>query len=166
MNEALQQLSIKTPVGNLGLISDGPLLLAAAFGDLDSIQARLSPVLSGRGFKNVKTIDGVSDSIKRYFEGDLRAIDQIRVRQPGGAFSQNAWNAMRKIKPGKLISYSELAANAGSAAAVRAAGSACARNLIAPIIPCHRIVRSDGTLGGYGFGLPTKIWLLQHEGAL
>ena len=73
---------------------------------------------------------------------------------------------MRKIPAGKTRSYAELAKRAGSESAVRAAGSACARNLIAPIIPCHRIVKSGGALGNYGFGLESKEWLLRFEGAL
>jgi methylated-DNA-[protein]-cysteine S-methyltransferase len=77
---------------------------------------------------------------------------------------------MRDVEPGTTITYGELAARAGSPLAARAAGSACADNLIAPIVPCHRIVRS-GTLsgakalGGYYYGLPTKEWLLAHERA-
>lgn len=166
MKDPLQGLTLKTPVGLLALISDGSTLVGAAFDDLGALQGRLSPVFIERGLRNVKSIAGISDEVRRYFDGDLRAFDQIKVKQPGGPFSQSAWSAMRKIKPGKVISYAELAANSGSPAAVRAAGSACARNLIAPIIPCHRIIRSDGTLGGYGFGLPTKTWLLKHEGAI
>jgi len=73
---------------------------------------------------------------------------------------------MRKVSPGKTISYSELAKRAGSADAVRAAGSACARNLIALVVPCHRIVKTGGALGNYAYGLPVKEWLLRHEGAL
>ena len=157
---------MKTPVGVLSLISDGSSLVASAFCDPASLQARLGFALIERGFRKVKSVTGATDEVRRYFDGDLRALDEIEVSQPGGAFSQSSWRAMRQIKPGKTISYADLAAKSGSPAAVRAAGSACARNLIAPIVPCHRIVRSDGSLGGYGFGLPTKIWLLKHEGAL
>ena len=73
---------------------------------------------------------------------------------------------MRKIPVGKTMSYAEIAKRAGSPDAVRAAGSACARNLIAPIVPCHRVVKSGGALGNYGYGLESKEWLLRHEGAL
>jgi methylated-DNA-[protein]-cysteine S-methyltransferase len=166
MQAPLEVNSIKTPVGILSLISDGSTLVAAAFCDAQTLQALLSADQIERGFRKVKSIIGVTEEVQRYFDGDLPAIDEIKVRQPGGPFSQSTWRAMRKIKPGRTISYAELAANSGSPAAVRAAGSACARNLIAPIVPCHRIVRSDGSLGGYGFGLPTKVWLLKHEGAL
>jgi methylated-DNA-[protein]-cysteine S-methyltransferase len=73
---------------------------------------------------------------------------------------------MRKVSPGKVISYAELAKKSGSPDAVRAAGSACARNLIAVVVPCHRIVKTGGALGNYAYGLEYKEWLLRHEGAL
>jgi len=171
MVERLQISSIKTPLGSIALIADSSAadsstLVAAGFDDPADLHARLSPTLRSRGLIRTKSISGVSDELLAYLDGELRALDRIKVSQPGGPFSQQAWKAMRKIKPGKTISYAELAANSGSPRAVRAAGTACARNLIAPIIPCHRIVRSDGSLGGYGYGLPTKTWLLKHEGAL
>jgi methylated-DNA-[protein]-cysteine S-methyltransferase len=70
---------------------------------------------------------------------------------------------MRQIPPGETWSYAELAAKAGRPQAVRAAGQACARNLVAPFVPCHRVVRSGGSLGGYYYGLAVKRWLLDHE---
>ena len=73
---------------------------------------------------------------------------------------------MRKVKAGKTISYSDLADRSGSKAAVRAAGSACAKNAIALVVPCHRIVKTGGSLGNYAYGLNKKEWLLRHEGAL
>lgn len=104
--------------------------------------------------------------IEEYFDGSLNAIDGISVRQSGEKFTQSAWKAMRKVPAGKTLSYGELAKRAGSADAVRAAGTACARNLIALVVPCHRIVRSGGALGNYAYGLKAKEWLLNHEGAL
>ena len=70
---------------------------------------------------------------------------------------------MREIPAGTTWSYGELAAKAGSPRAVRAVGQACARNMVAPFVPCHRVVRSDGSLGGYFYGLDTKRWILAHE---
>lgn len=70
---------------------------------------------------------------------------------------------MMKVKAGKVISYAELAERAGSPAAVRAAGSACAKNAIVLIVPCHRIVKTGGALGNYAYGLDKKGWLLRHE---
>jgi len=93
-------------------------------------------------------------------------MNSIKVRQMGARFSQEVWKVMRKIPAGKTLSYAELAKRAGSVNAIRAAGTACGNNLIAPIIPCHRIVKSGGALGNYGYGVKIKEWLLRHEGAL
>jgi methylated-DNA-[protein]-cysteine S-methyltransferase len=73
---------------------------------------------------------------------------------------------MRKVKAGKTLSYSDLAERAGSPAAVRAAGSACAKNAIVLVVPCHRIVKTGGALGNYAYGLGKKEWLLRFEAAL
>ena len=121
---------------------------------------------SKREFKKIKQIPIISDLIEDYFMGDLAALGGIKVRQPGAEFSQEVWKAMRKIPAVKTWSYADLAERYGSPGAVRAAGSACARNLIAPIIPCHRVVKSGGALGNYGYGLKIKEYLLRHEGAL
>jgi methylated-DNA-[protein]-cysteine S-methyltransferase len=73
---------------------------------------------------------------------------------------------MRKVSAGKVISYADLASRAGSPDAVRAAGSACAKNAIMLVVPCHRIVKTGGALGNYAYGLDKKEWLLSHEGFL
>jgi methylated-DNA-[protein]-cysteine S-methyltransferase len=111
------------------------------------------------------TLDGVVRAVERYAAGDLSALDGVPVEQPGGPFFQQAWAAMRAIPAGTTTTYTELAAAAGSPMAVRAAGSACARNLVAPFVPCHRVLRTGGLLGGYYFGLDVKRALLTHEGA-
>ena len=162
----LSQTSQKTPVGNLYLISDEHVLLAAGFEGFDELISRMDKNDSVREFKSVRSIPIISDLVKDYFDGDLTAFNGITTRQPGGEFFQSVWKIMRKVPAGKTMSYAELAKRAGSENAVRAAGSACARNLIAPIVPCHRIVKSGGALGNYAFGLQAKEWLLRFEGAL
>jgi len=117
-------------------------------------------------FKKSNDLPIITELLKDYFDGDLQALDGISVDQPGEKFSQLAWKGMRKVSPGKTISYADLAKKAGSPDAVRAAGSACARNLIAVVVPCHRIVKTGGALGNYAYGLKYKEWLLSHEGAL
>ena len=154
----------RTPIGLLYLISSEDVLLGAGFRSFEDLLERMDPDDSSLEAKNVKTIPIISDLIADYFAGDFSALGGIKVRQPGEKFSQAIWKAMRKIPAGKTLSYSDLAARAGSPAAVRAAGTACGRNLIAPIIPCHRIIKSGGALGNYGSGLETKDWLLRHEG--
>jgi len=158
--------SMKTPIGSLQLIAHEHVLLAAGFGPLGELSARLDKSDYDLGFQAVKSIPIISDLINDYFNGDLMALNGIKVRQPGPEFSQAIWKAMRKIPAGKTMSYAELADRAGSPAAVRAAGSACARNLIAPIVPCHRVVKTGGELGNYAYGLHYKEELLRFEGAL
>ena len=157
---------LKTPVGNLYLVSDEHVLFAAGFTSFSDLFERMDPIDSGREKSAVKRIPIISDLVDDYFDGELSAFGGIQTRQPGAEFSQAAWKAMRKIPVGKTWTYSELAKRAGSADAVRAAGSACARNLIAPIVPCHRVVKTGGALGNYAYGLNVKEWFLRHEGAL
>ncbi len=166
MTRPLDALTVPTPVGDLVvLVDDDGAVVASGFSDLDDVVGRLAPDLAGRGVRRCAESGGVGAAVRAWLAGDLRALDAVAVRQPGGPFLQQAWAAMRRIPPGTTWTYAELAAQAGRPAAVRAAGSACARNLVAPFVPCHRVVRSDGTLGGYFYGLPAKEWLLRHEGA-
>ena len=153
-------------MGQLSLIARDQILLAAGFRGVEDLIVRLDEADALLGFKSVRTIPVISELVSDYFDGDLSAFNGIKVRQPGAEFSQAIWKAMRKIPAGKTLSYAELAARAGSPAAVRAAGSACGRNLIAPIIPCHRIVKTGGDLGNYGYGLEIKQALLEFEGAI
>jgi methylated-DNA-[protein]-cysteine S-methyltransferase len=108
--------------------------------------------------------DGLAKKVHAYFDGDLGAIDDIAVvYRATGPFRTKAWDAMRAVAPGRTISYTELAATAGNPNAVRAAGSACASNAIALFVPCHRIVRSDGSSKNFLYGLECKATLLAHE---
>ncbi|MBU2662868.1 methylated-DNA--[protein]-cysteine S-methyltransferase [Actinoplanes bogorensis] len=104
--------------------------------------------------------------IRSYFDGDRTALDSIVVEQhSGGEFMRQAWKVMRDIKPGAPVTYTEFARLSGRPAAVRGAASACARNPVALITPCHRVLRSDGSLGGYRWGLAVKRFLLDFEEA-
>ena len=162
----LLRTTLKTPVGALSLISREHILIAAGFTSQDELLSSISKQDRQLESKKVSQIPIISDLVSDYFDGDLRALDGIKVDQEGEKFSQSAWRVMRKIAPGKTLTYSDLAKRAGSEDAVRAAGSACARNLIALVVPCHRIVKTGGALGNYAYGLKYKQWLLSHEGAL
>ncbi len=162
----LLRSSIKTPIGTLTLISRDQILLAAGFTAHDELIPGLSQADQESDFRKANSLPVITDLLNDYFDGELRALDGIKVDQPGEKFSQSAWKNMRKVAPGKVISYAELAKKSGSPDAVRAAGSACARNLIAVVVPCHRIVKTGGALGNYAYGLKYKDWLLRHEGAL
>jgi methylated-DNA-[protein]-cysteine S-methyltransferase len=159
---------LDTPAGDLSLLTlDGTLIAAGFTGDPAAMQGRLEPAL--RAAPLTPAGDGdlawLVKPMRDYFAGDLTAPDGLPVRQPGGPGRQRMWQLMRGVPPGCTVTYTELAALAGVPSAPRAAGAACAANLIAPVIPCHRILRSDGSLGGYYYGLPVKNWLLRHEGA-
>ena len=107
----------------------------------------------------------VQSCVERYLQGDRRALDEVDLDLDGAPpFFSAAWEACRTIPAGETRSYAWLAAEAGSPLAVRAAGQAMARNPWPLIIPCHRVIGSDGGLGGYGAGgLPVKAKLLQME---
>ena len=162
----LSRTSFKSPIGLLYLIADQQILLAAGFTGFEDLIPRLSPEDSIREIKLVTEIPVISELISDYFNGDTSALNSIKVRQPGAPFYQSVWKEMRKVPVGKTWSYSDLAKRAGSASAFRAVGSACSSNLIAAIVPCHRIVKSGGSLGNYAYGVEVKEWLLKHEGAL
>ncbi|MEY4877835.1 MAG: hypothetical protein RIR72_250 [Actinomycetota bacterium] len=162
----LLRTTLKTPVGALSLISREHILIAAGFTSQDELLDSISKQERQLESKKVNQIPIITDLVSDYFDGDLKALDGIKVDQEGEKFSQSAWRVMRKVSPGKTISYADLAKRAGSDDAVRAAGSACARNLIALVVPCHRIVKTGGALGNYAYGLRYKEWLLKHEGAL
>ncbi len=151
--------SFKTPIGTLNLLADDQVLIGANLSTISAFKV-------DQEIKTVRNIPVISDLISDYFDGDLSAINAIKVRQPGATFSQAAWKSMRKVIAGKVISYADLAEKAGSPAAVRAAGSACANNAIMLVVPCHRIVKTGGALGNYAYGVDKKEWLLGHEGFL
>lgn len=153
--------TMDTPAGPLHVVADeAGTVRAAGFGDADALLARLGEPVEPRA-----DLGPALKALGAYFDGDVHALDGIAVQQRGGPFLTRCWELLREIPPGETISYGELAARAGSPTAVRAAGQACARNLIAPIIPCHRVVASTGKLNGYAYGFPTKQWLLDHERA-
>ena len=154
----------ESPIGKLNLVSNDSILLAANFGSMRAAKESIHPEYINEKIASVDQLPVINDLLDDYFDGDINAINGIKVSQPGAIFSQNAWKAMRKVRG--TISYAELAAKAGSPSAVRAAGSACAKNGIVLVVPCHRIIKTGGQLGNYAYGLPIKEWLLRHEGAL
>ena len=103
-------------------------------------------------------------ALQRYFAGKLQAIDEIPVQTGGTPFQSNVWRALRRIPAGTTLSYGRLAGRLKCPLAVRAVGFANGSNPVSIVIPCHRLIGSDGSLTGYGGGLERKRWLLEHEG--
>jgi methylated-DNA-[protein]-cysteine S-methyltransferase len=102
-------------------------------------------------------------TLQAYFDGDLAALDRVDVELNGTAFQRRVWEALRGIEAGTTTSYGALARTVGEPAAVRAVGAANGANPVAVIVPCHRVIGSNGSLTGYGGGLERKKWLLAHE---
>ena len=125
-------------------------------------------VLVAAGVKRVygvvgDSLNGLTDAIGRYFAGELHAIDSLAVRTAGTPFQREVWRALREIPCGTTVSYAQLAERIGRPTAVRAVGLANGSNPVGVIVPCHRVIGSDGSLTGYGGGIKRKRWLLEHE---
>jgi methylated-DNA-[protein]-cysteine S-methyltransferase len=161
----LTHSTLDTPAGPLTIVlSEAGAVRAAGFtADVNELLPLIHPALVEEK-RPAADVGPVGDKVRSYFDGDLTAIDDVVVEaRTGGDFMAHAWQVMRDIKPGEPITYSDYAQLAGRPAAVRAAAAACARNPVAFFVPCHRVLRLDGTLGGYRWGLPVKTWLLAHE---
>lgn len=158
---------IPTPIGPFTIIttdSDLPSVLAAGWTD-DPAQLLpvIAPSLRPAATVRAKSIPLITDAAAAYHEGEFAAVDRIAVQQTSGAFLQHAWDILRQVEAGRPVTYAEFAVLAGRPTAVRAAAAACARNAAALFVPCHRVIRTDGSLGGFRWGLPAKRWLLDHE---
>jgi methylated-DNA-[protein]-cysteine S-methyltransferase len=162
---------LQTPIGELLIVADRAGKLRTI--DWTDHEARMRQLLDryyGKGGYRLQPAcdpGGLTSAMRSYFNGDIDAIDRLPVDESAGTpFQQSVWRALRNIPTGKTISYAELARRIGKPKAVRAAGLANGQNPISIVVPCHRVIGSNGTLTGYGGGLPRKKWLLEHEGAL
>lgn len=108
-------------------------------------------------------IEKCVQQLQEYFEGKRKIFD-LPLQQKGSVFQQNVWAELLKIDYGKTISYLELSKRVGDVKAIRAVGTTNGKNQIAIIVPCHRVIGSDGSLTGYAGELWRKKWLLEHEG--
>ncbi|MFC8619893.1 methylated-DNA--[protein]-cysteine S-methyltransferase [Micromonospora purpureochromogenes] len=156
---------IDTPAGPLSILAgpDGAVRAAGFTPAPENLLPLVHPSLRG-ALRHRTDLGAVTVAVRSYLDGDLTAIDGVPVRQhSGGAFMTHAWEVLREVKPGDPVTYTGFAGLAGRPAAVRAAAAACARNAAALFVPCHRVLRTDGTLGGYRWGLDVKEWLLAHE---
>jgi methylated-DNA-[protein]-cysteine S-methyltransferase len=155
--------TIDTPDGPFTILADdsGRVLASGWTAHADAIAARLAPKNRPTVIERGRT--DAADAARAYYDGDLAAIDTVEVRQFGTDLQRAGWTALRRIPAGTPLTYSEFAVALGSPAAVRAAASICARNAPALFVPCHRVLRSDGALGGFAWGLDVKQSLLLRE---
>jgi methylated-DNA-[protein]-cysteine S-methyltransferase len=155
-------VTVPTPFGAFTAIADDGIVVKSGFtADVDLLRGGLPD--PGAEIRPRGDLGEISRALDAYFAGaDVTALDLLPVRTGGSPAMQRLWDALRRIPAGEVRSYAELG---GDRRHARAAGSACARNPVPLIVPCHRVVCSDGSLGGFGWGLGLKRWLLDHEAA-
>jgi methylated-DNA-[protein]-cysteine S-methyltransferase len=164
----LEMARVPSPIGIWSLVASPTGICRLSFAaDGDALVRELThrfrdPV----SLRDAEDPLGAASALRAYFAGDLQAIDGLPVDPGGTAFQGAVWSALRLIPTGRTRSYEELATAIGRPTAVRAVGAANGANPVAVVIPCHRVIGKDGSLTGYGGGLPRKAWLLRHEGAL
>ncbi len=158
--------TLDTPAGPFTAVTDddGAVLASGWTADADDLVPLIHPELRGDGSVRQRAdLGAVTAAARAYHDGDLDAIQDVPVVQRSGDFLMHAWVVLRTVEPGEPVTYADYAAMAGRPAAVRAAASACARNAAALFVPCHRVVRTGGRLGGFRWGTDVKQWLLDHE---
>ncbi|MEW9527030.1 methylated-DNA--[protein]-cysteine S-methyltransferase [Microbispora sp. NPDC049125] len=157
---------LPTPVGPLSILArDGVLVSAGFTPDPREMFLRLPEPLRALPLQEGDLGD-TAQAVREYLDGKIDALDRVAAEQPGTPTRQRLYAALRSVPAGTTVSYGELAERAGlPKTAARAAGSACAQNLIAPFVPCHRVLPASGGHGGYYYGRPVKQWLLAHEAA-
>lgn len=156
MNELCYDL-IESPIGTVVIVCGADAMRSLHFFDRKPDAADGAP----RAHDPL----GYSTRIRAYFGGELTALDDIAVHPAGTPFQQKVWTALRAIPAGRTESYGQLAKQIGRPTACRAVGLANGQNPISLVIPCHRVIGSNGKLTGYGGGLHRKQWLLEHERA-
>jgi methylated-DNA-[protein]-cysteine S-methyltransferase len=158
---------LATPLGRLLLAATDSGLAVVHFhgsGAVDEVlrEHALEPD-PGAG---VAPLERAAAALEGYFAGELRRFELKLDLRSGTAFERRVWREAQRIAYGKVINYGDLATRLGMPLGARAVGRALGRNPLAIVVPCHRVVQQDGSLGGYSSGVAIKRWLLGHEGFL
>lgn len=155
-----QHTVIETPIGPLTLVGQDSAALVGVYMD----QHRHAPDAARHGVRadNDPLLEQAADQLHAYFAGRLREFD-LPIRFNGTQFQQQVWTALSAIPYGQTWSYGQLARHLGKPGASRAVGLANGRNPVSIVVPCHRVIGSDGSLTGYGGGMARKEWLLRVE---
>lgn len=155
---------LKSPIGELQIEGTDKAITKVAFVG--------SPKYKDFGLKKNKASAKLPKVMKlcvqeleEYFKGRRKAFT-IPVAETGTKLQMDVWKALKKIKQGELSTYKAIAEQIKNPKAVRAVGTAIGNNNLIIVVPCHRVVASDGSMGGYGGGIERKEWLLKHEGVL
>lgn len=159
---------LATPIGPLLIVTDEAQRLRSM--EWEDHQPRLEKLLrryygvEGFDLREATRPSAARSALQAYFEGELDAVARLAIVQPGTEFQRMVWAGLRRIPAGQTLSYGQLAAKLGRPTATRAVGLANGANPIPIVVPCHRVIGADGSLTGFGSGLPRKRWLLDHEG--
>lgn len=156
----LASKSIKTPIGDLRIVASEEGLSAVVF----PIETRRSYGDARGGVAARMHLDQAIAALKEYFAGERKEFKDLTLAPAGTAFQLSVWAALLKIPFGVTKTYGDIARQINNPKGMRAVGLANGRNPIPVIVPCHRVIGTNGTLTGFGGGLPTKKWLLEHEG--
>jgi methylated-DNA-[protein]-cysteine S-methyltransferase len=163
----LARTTLSSPIGRIDVVTDGEgRLRVLEFHDRPERLARaLHRHHRGQPVADAPAPTAVREGLEAYFAGDLASLAAIPRVIGGTDFQQRMWRALVEIPLGRSTTYARLAEAIGSPTAIRAVGAANGANPIAIVVPCHRVIGTDGALTGYGGGLERKRWLLAHEGA-
>lgn len=159
----LEVAVVDSPVGPLTLAAHDGRLCALWFGARADVEAMMSRWYPGEAVRTAADPAGAVTALAAYFSGQLGALDAVPIELNGTAFQRRVWERLRGVRAGTTASYREIARSIGAPAAVRAVGAANGSNPVALVVPCHRVIGSNGKLTGYGGGLDRKRWLLTHE---
>jgi methylated-DNA-[protein]-cysteine S-methyltransferase len=157
-----------TPIGPLLIVTDETRRLRAI--EWEDHRLRLDKLIrryyGAEGFEICEAVQATPArrALQAYFAGELDAVAALETAKAGTDFQRLVWAALRGIPAGQTLSYGALAAKLGRPTASRAVGLANGANPIPIVVPCHRVIGADGSLTGFGSGLPRKRWLLEHEG--
>ncbi|HJW40810.1 MAG TPA: methylated-DNA--[protein]-cysteine S-methyltransferase [Rhizomicrobium sp.] len=165
MSEDLFLDRVDTPIGKLLLVADarGRLRMLEFADKPERWRPEFKRRFAGETMTKTANPFGLSRRLADYFRGDVAALDSIKTDCAGTEFQRAVWAMLRRIPVGSTTSYGLLARRLGKPQAMRAVGLANGANPIAVVVPCHRVVGSDGSLTGYGGGIARKRWLLDHE---
>jgi O-6-methylguanine DNA methyltransferase len=155
--ERLFGAAFASPVGTLIAIASEKGLRVVSFNleDLAEVRQEASPAL-----------DAFTGWLRTYLARDFDRLPSVALDMQGTPFDLQVWAALVRIRPGRTVSYGDIATEVCRPGAARAVGAAAGRNPVAIVVPCHRVVAADGRLNGYAGGIERKAWLLRHERAL
>ena len=157
---------IETPLGAMIALANEDGLHLLEFADCRGLENEIAALRKRTGHPivpgNNPHLERLAEELRRYFEGSAMQFT-VPLITAGTPFEQSVWKFLRTIPPGETWSYAQLARKIRNPKAVRAVGHANGKNCLAVIIPCHRVIRADGSIGGYGGSVWRKRWLLQHE---